>query len=911
MGVTQKLGHRRRLGAIGALLVMACAAWLIFGRADVRATSGGDPYSAPSVVDTNPDPNIVETTITAENANVDVGNGVIAHAETFNGSIPGPTFHLKVGDTVIVHYNNNLARASAIHWHGIELANEMDGTPFTQQQVLPGHSFLYKFKVDRPGIFWYHPHHHASTDQVFRGLYGMIVVTDPNEPALQASGTLPSAANTKQLVLSDTTVCKAPGTNDTATYNPSLPWVGGGALPPQLGPTPKTLCEAPTAIDDDGSLRPNYAAGDIPAIQHNTGAPGQPTNEGQTVLTNGKNVGGRAGSPSAPGALASGASTLNVQPGQGVRLQLVNASAVRYMRLRLSKAAADPNPVPLVRVGGEGGLLDSAVVEGGVIAGFDTLYTQGEILLPPGSRADVVAAIPAAPTTGTLTLWTEDYSRTGMTFTNIPTVPVMHLNLAGPVVSPAYSISDGTPLRAATGNPVPVLGPATSALLNPATFSPPKLGMSSQTIALQSANPLLHIDGAFGTHDVPNYETAAHLGSTRYAKVGDILELSVSNATGANHPFHLHGFSIQPLDLKSGATTYTFPHEFRDNVDIPPGYTLRFRLQITDRPLTDGVTPGGAYGRWLFHCHIFFHATLGMLSELVVVPASGKERPDINVDASQVQVNQGQTAQVTGTYFDPNSDHVNLSSSVGTVVDNGGGNFKWSLPTGAHNSQFVYLTATDSNGLKSQIPFFLKIVNVGPPALVLPNGTRANFDRPVSFGIRATDPDPVDVLSLGAAGLPRGLSFHDNHNRTGSVSGTVTARPGTYTTTFSASDGHNGTTHKALRITITQAALTALIGDKVRPSHGAITVGCLVRTGSVHTCTVTALLGRKVVGKTRASRRRHGKRTINLRVRLSSATLNKIAHSRNGVKLKIQLVVTRFGVRGSLKTAVTTTAVKR
>jgi FtsP/CotA-like multicopper oxidase with cupredoxin domain len=97
------LGHRRRLGAIGALLVMACAAWLIFGRADVRATSGGDPYSAPSVVDTNPDPNIVETTITAENANVDVGNGVIAHAETFNGSIPGPTFHLKVGDTVIVH----------------------------------------------------------------------------------------------------------------------------------------------------------------------------------------------------------------------------------------------------------------------------------------------------------------------------------------------------------------------------------------------------------------------------------------------------------------------------------------------------------------------------------------------------------------------------------------------------------------------------------------------------------------------------------------------------------------------------------------------------------------------------------------------------------------------------------------
>jgi hypothetical protein len=52
---------------------------------------------------------------------------------------------------------------------------------------------------------------------VFRGMYGMIVVADPNEWALIASGVISDAADTKQLLLSDT-VCKAPGSNDATTY---------------------------------------------------------------------------------------------------------------------------------------------------------------------------------------------------------------------------------------------------------------------------------------------------------------------------------------------------------------------------------------------------------------------------------------------------------------------------------------------------------------------------------------------------------------------------------------------------------------------------------------------------------------------------------------------------------------------
>jgi FtsP/CotA-like multicopper oxidase with cupredoxin domain len=673
------LRHRRLIAVAAACLAVLLVVVGIRWTRLALATSGGDPYSVPVIVDTNPDPNIVETTIIADEATVDIGNGVMANVQTYNGQMPGPEFDLKVGDTVIVHFENHLSRPTGIHWHGIELANASDGTPLAQNQVPPGGTFLYKFKVSRPGIFWYHPHHHASTDQVFKGLYGPIIITDPNEAALQASGVIPPLAQTLTLALSDITVCKAPGSNDARTYPASAPWIGGGALPDQ-GTPPVSLCET-SAIDEDGVARAPFAAGDVPNIQSNVGGR---ENEGQTVLTNGKNVGGRAGTPSAPGALDAGAATYNVEAGQGLRLRLGSTSTIRFFRLRLTDNAG--TKIPLVRIGGQGGLLDHAVVEGGTIAGYNTQIDSGEIQLDPGDRADVVAAIPAAAT-GVLTLWTEDMKRTGMGFSNIPTVPVAHFNVVGAAGTP-YTIAAGTALREATGDLVPAVGPATGSLLDPSTFAPPKPGMAAQNIELRNGP---NIDGVTGSHDFPgDYTAAPHPDSTRYAKLGDTLELTVTNISAAHHPFHLHGFSIQPISLTDSDPTdadgtkppYTWPyHEFKDNVDVPGKYTLRFRVKLEDRPLMDGVTPGGGLGRWVFHCHIFFHATLGMISELDVVAPDGNERPYVNSSATSVEVNEGQTATMTGTSHDPDGDGVTFSSSVGTVTPGGGGNWTWNYGT--------------------------------------------------------------------------------------------------------------------------------------------------------------------------------------------------------------------------------------
>ena len=701
---------------------------------------------------------------------VNIGTDTVVNAETYNGSIPGPTLELEVGDTAIVRLINDLPHPTGIHWHGIELHNSADGTPVTQAAVpggviqtlgngVPaGGTYLYKFTVPRPGVFWYHPHHHHSTNRVFKGLYGMIVVTDPAaEAPLVASGVIPGATGTEQLVLSDITVCQA--VNDTVTYvDPTtIPaadrpeWLSGATA--QLGPSPQALCQV-SPLDEDGNPGAPFGDGEVPNMQ--IAAPGRSV-EGQTVLTNGVNVGGRSGTPANPGTLAAGAQTIDVQPGQGLRLQIANCAILRYFRLRLT--LEDGTQVPLIRIGGEGGLLDAAIQEGGIVDGLDTRYDPGEILLPPSTRADVVAAIPAGAS-GVLTLWTRDFQRTGPSnpgnWAQLPTVPVLHLNVTGAPVTP-YSLAPGTPLLSGVGAALVPLGAPAATLLDPLTFAPVKPGMQNQEIQLTAggAAGINNVTGDFT--GVTPYTDTPHLGSTRYAKDGDVLELTVNNTSSAHHPFHLHGFSFQPISFSpdGGVTEHLIPFtEFRDSLDVPAGHTLKFRVHISERELADGMTLGGALGRWLFHCHIFFHAHLGMIGELVITgpDGSGSERPYVDVGGSWAYAPSGGIATRRGTYDHPDGDSITLSASLGNVVDLGGGQWEWTLDTTGHPDQttYVYITATDTSGRKDQAVFRLKIgapddgSDNGDPHIHTVDGKRYDFQAVGEF-VLLRDRDGMEI----------------------------------------------------------------------------------------------------------------------------------------------------------------------
>lgn len=602
--------------------------------------------NVPTAVDVNPHPHIFETFLVAMEAQKDLGNGVVANAFTFNGIVPGPLIRLQVGDKVIVHFTNNLPIPASIHWHGIELTNRSDGTGITQDAVLPGGTFTYDFIVPRPGIFFYHSHI-MPTNPEFKGYYGPLIVEDPADHQLIAHKVLPKRKDTKVLVLGDTTVCKQPGLNDSVTYpaDPSgtVPWAGGSPFPGKAAqPSPQKLCEEP--LDEHGHfLLPHpgttLAAGAIPNVQPtpdcgSAGEPSCPTNEGQLVLTNGKVAAARAGSPSAPGALAPGPVVFDVKPGQGIRLQLGNAATIRYFRLRLTDQLG--SQVTLFRVGGQGGLLDTVRVEGGVQGTLNTRYDPGEVLLPVAAREDVVFVVPSTAKKGDiLTLWTLDYQRNGggqppnNGFAALPTVPVAHFKV-GPGESKKFTIAAGDPLltHPKVNTPTESLKfLPVDALVDASLFVPPLPGSTDGTIRLTAgAKPSINGQTNFifdeGATPPAPFTSVPHVSESRWATVGSLLELTIFNDTAAHHPWHPHGFSIQPVRITDagGATLFAHPYnEFVDVVDIPPHSKLVYRVRLDDRPFSFTASTGGAVGRWAMHCHIFFHAALGMITELVAV----------------------------------------------------------------------------------------------------------------------------------------------------------------------------------------------------------------------------------------------------------------------------------------------------
>lgn len=99
----------------------------------------------------------------------------------YNKSLPGPILRGKVGEKIRVIFRNDLDIETTIHWHGMEVPNEMDGVPdVTQNTIKPNDIFTYEFELKNSGVYWYHPHY-DTPEQIERGLYGIIIVDDKEE----------------------------------------------------------------------------------------------------------------------------------------------------------------------------------------------------------------------------------------------------------------------------------------------------------------------------------------------------------------------------------------------------------------------------------------------------------------------------------------------------------------------------------------------------------------------------------------------------------------------------------------------------------------------------------------------------------------------------------------------------------
>lgn len=98
----------------------------------------------------------------------------------YNNAVPGPEIRVRQGERLRITVENGLAEETTVHWHGLRVPNHMDGVPhLTQTPIVPGETFSYEFDVPDAGTYWYHPHQ-RSFEQVGRGLYGPLIVEEPD-----------------------------------------------------------------------------------------------------------------------------------------------------------------------------------------------------------------------------------------------------------------------------------------------------------------------------------------------------------------------------------------------------------------------------------------------------------------------------------------------------------------------------------------------------------------------------------------------------------------------------------------------------------------------------------------------------------------------------------------------------------
>lgn len=181
----QPISRRRalQLGGLGLASAVAGGVGLVVldrGPASAPGQSGG--FAMPEVL--RSENGLLDVTLTASEGSHQVA-GRAATTFAYNGSVPGPTLRLRPGDRLWLRLVNQLDDATNLHTHGLLVSPEGNADNVFVH-IEPGESFDYEYQLPDdhpPGLFWYHPHLHGLVaDQLFAGMYGAIIVEDPQEP---------------------------------------------------------------------------------------------------------------------------------------------------------------------------------------------------------------------------------------------------------------------------------------------------------------------------------------------------------------------------------------------------------------------------------------------------------------------------------------------------------------------------------------------------------------------------------------------------------------------------------------------------------------------------------------------------------------------------------------------------------
>lgn len=241
---------------------------------------------------------------------------------------------------------------------------------------------------------------------------------------------------------------------------------------------------------------------------------------------------------------------LVIAAGQTERWRIVNAGSARYVRLSIGGR-------PFTILGTDGGLIDAPV-------------TVEEVLLTPADRVELAVG----PFTEGETV-------------SIETLPYNRMTVARSMRERYATLRVGPP--------------ASSRARIPA--------------ALRDIRPLVsgHVTAGREVHlgFVPSLRHGVDftINKERHhrdqpVKVGELQVWDVVNDTRMDHPFHLHGFFFQVVDVNGEPPPF---RSWEDTVNVPPKGRVRIAFLPDDRP-----------GEWMYHCHILEHHESGMMAHFAV-----------------------------------------------------------------------------------------------------------------------------------------------------------------------------------------------------------------------------------------------------------------------------------------------------
>lgn len=131
------------------------------------------PTKVPEALPALPAGHVVHIKLALIDKTVDIGGGRKYQAWTFNGTVPGPVLHARVGDTLEVELTNTATMGHSIDFHA-----ELGPNEVAYQTIQPGQTLHFAVPAYYPGAFLYHCGSEPVLLHIANGMYGALIV-DP------------------------------------------------------------------------------------------------------------------------------------------------------------------------------------------------------------------------------------------------------------------------------------------------------------------------------------------------------------------------------------------------------------------------------------------------------------------------------------------------------------------------------------------------------------------------------------------------------------------------------------------------------------------------------------------------------------------------------------------------------------